>query len=446
MKNKKAIIMIVIVSILVFISVAVFALVNSKTISVFSNNIENIDIFEGMEFKEAKVEKYTVYGTHLNLDIKAENIEEIKNIFEAKLLFKNSKGQDLEYNLDYKLEDTNILFFTSSNINTGINLEDIDVEEYYSILKISTKELVENEEVVKYYYYNIVNNTEYDNVEYYTITREESNKKIDISFSKIPNKDINTLYVLTKECKLPEDVYDIVIDAGHGGTDEGTSGNGYTESEVTLEYALMLKKKFEKLGLKVKLTRDNNDIRMDTYGEGGRYVIANEVKAKLLLSVHLNSSIDSSVCGVEIYSPNNSDLTFPKNLAKSLVENVNSSYSPNNVWKEEDGVYVRTFSDEEMRELIEYANDGGFEPYKVSNNTSYYGVIREAGGIMTGAYVDGRNPNYGNNPYYNLNIGVETYLLELGYITNKDELSNILSNIKTYTDLIVLNTKEYLEL
>lgn len=42
MKNKKAIIMIVIVSILVFISVAVFALVNSKTISVFSNNIENI--------------------------------------------------------------------------------------------------------------------------------------------------------------------------------------------------------------------------------------------------------------------------------------------------------------------------------------------------------------------------------------------------------------------
>ena len=43
MKNKKAIIMIVIVSILVFISVAVFALVNSKTISVFSNNIENIE-------------------------------------------------------------------------------------------------------------------------------------------------------------------------------------------------------------------------------------------------------------------------------------------------------------------------------------------------------------------------------------------------------------------
>lgn len=40
-------------------------------------------------------------------------------------------------------------------------------------------------------------------------------------------------------------------------------------------------------------------------------------------------------------------------------------------------------------------------------------MLRETGGIATKAYVDGRNPNYGKNMFYNSNIGVEAYLLEL---------------------------------
>ena len=40
-------------------------------------------------------------------------------------------------------------------------------------------------------------------------------------------------------------------------------------------------------------------------------------------------------------------------------------------------------------------------------------MLRETGGIVTGAYVDGRNKEFGKNKYYNSNIGVEAYLLEL---------------------------------
>ena len=40
-------------------------------------------------------------------------------------------------------------------------------------------------------------------------------------------------------------------------------------------------------------------------------------------------------------------------------------------------------------------------------------MLRETGGIATSAYVDGRNPSYGANMFYNSNIGVEAYLLEL---------------------------------
>ncbi|MDO4282445.1 MAG: N-acetylmuramoyl-L-alanine amidase [Clostridia bacterium] len=440
-KEKVAIISFAIISVLALGILITIMAMNARSVSVFSKDME---LFEKIDLGEATLTQYTVYGTHFNLTIKIDHQERLKNISEAKILLRDQSGKDLEYFLDYNIKSDEILFTTSDNINTGINLEDIDVGKYYVVLKVTTQEIDHNNKITRDYYYAIVNQTEYDNITYYTITKGNSNNEVNLLFNEIPNKYITTLYIDVKSCKLPENVYDIVIDAGHGGADEGASGNGYIESEITLEYAELLKRKFERLGLKVKLTREENETRMDTYGEGGRYIIANEVKAKLQLSIHFNSSLNQEVSGVEIYSPNSSDLAFSQTLAKSLVEKAGASYSPNNVWKIYDGVYVRTFSDKEMEEMIEYANDYGFEPYDITSHTSYYGVIRESGGIMTGAYVDGRNGNFGDNPYWNSNVGVETYLLELGYITNKDEINNVLQKIGIYTDVIVMNTKEYL--
>ena len=64
-------------------------------------------------------------------------------------------------------------------------------------------------------------------------------------------------------------------------------------------------------------------------------------------------------------------------------------------------------------------------------------MLRETGGIATGAYIDGRNTKFGKNLYYDSNIGVEAYLIEIGYINNRIDLQNILDNQAGYVKGIV---------
>lgn len=437
MKGNKAIILAIII-VAIFLNISAFGLIGLRTVEVFSNNSNNENyLFKDIEYKEASLEKYTVYGTHLNLEIKVDIDEDIENIYTSKLIFKSSNMDILEYELEYEISDNYIIFNTSDNINTGINLENIDIGEYVVLLCIGTENVKLSK--LEKHYYTISNNTEYENLEYYTISRENNNNKIDIFFED--NNFCMSVYNTT----LPKDVYDIVIDAGHGGKDSGACANGYMESEITLKYAINLKEKLEKEGFKVKLTRDENKTRLKTYGKGGRYTVANEACAKLQLSIHLNSSNFDDSSGIEVYSPNDSDLTFARSIAKNLINNI-SSISRNKEAKVEDGVYVRLFTDEDILEVEEYARENDFIPYNIKSNTSYYGIIRESGGICTGAYIDGRDKNYDINPYYNSNIGVETYLLELGYINNKEEVTNIIDNMNEYTDIINECIKYYLKM
>ena len=78
----------------------------------------------------------------------------------------------------------------------------------------------------------------------------------------------------------------------------------------------------------------------------------------------------------------------------------------------------------------------GYTPYDYSGVDSLF-MIRELGGIATGAFVDGRDIRYGSNEYRNSNTGVETLLIELGYISIDEDLKNIISNQKGYVKGIV---------
>jgi N-acetylmuramoyl-L-alanine amidase len=91
----------------------------------------------------------------------------------------------------------------------------------------------------------------------------------------------------------------VVLDPGHGGYDEGTSGpNGLLEKELVLDVALRLGKLIEsRMGSEVIFTRsDDTFIPLER-----RTAIANERKADLFLSIHANSSPYPRIGGVESY-------------------------------------------------------------------------------------------------------------------------------------------------
>jgi N-acetylmuramoyl-L-alanine amidase len=91
----------------------------------------------------------------------------------------------------------------------------------------------------------------------------------------------------------------VVIDPGHGGHDTGTIGpSGLREKDVVLEIAQGLKERIEsEMGAEVVLTRsDDSFISLDA-----RTALANQAKADLFLSIHVNSSSTGSVRGFETY-------------------------------------------------------------------------------------------------------------------------------------------------
>lgn len=91
----------------------------------------------------------------------------------------------------------------------------------------------------------------------------------------------------------------MVIDPGHGGADTGVRGpRGTLEKQVTLEISRRLKTLIEtRLGVRVVMTRDDDrGISPD-----GRDAIANNSKADLFLSLHVNSAPSAAVKGAEVY-------------------------------------------------------------------------------------------------------------------------------------------------
>jgi N-acetylmuramoyl-L-alanine amidase len=91
----------------------------------------------------------------------------------------------------------------------------------------------------------------------------------------------------------------IVIDPGHGGDDAGARGpRGTEEKAVTLEVARRLRTLIEmRLGIRVVLTRDDNR----TVSLDERASIANNSKADLFLSLHVNAAPLESVAGAEVF-------------------------------------------------------------------------------------------------------------------------------------------------
>ena len=107
------------------------------------------------------------------------------------------------------------------------------------------------------------------------------------------------LPAMSSESKLSWDfgTADIVLDAGHGGKDQGASGGDAIEKEITLKIAKKAEKYLEDAGYKVKLTRED-DTFIDLE-ERGAY--ANRKEAKVFVSIHCNSSEEGEGYGIETF-------------------------------------------------------------------------------------------------------------------------------------------------
>ena len=309
--SKRVTMFIIIIAIIIFIyNVSTNENEETASVNAFSSINEIVDEIETGTY--ANINRYIVYGTHFNIEGDMD-ISEINPIESAKVVAKTASGKEISIDTEYTHEDDQLSFSTLMEINTGLDLESLNVEDYYILLKVEFS----NSETK---YYSLTNDTGYGNIEYYTLTRNNKNNRINIDFTTINHMPILGFHITTVN-ELPEDVYDVVIDPGHGGSDVGAINGRYMESEIALDCALELKEQLEAIGLKVLLTRDGTESEEEytmynIYDEDGRVTMANESHSKVLISLHLNSNFSDNVDGgVEIYASSNSDLTFAKKLA-----------------------------------------------------------------------------------------------------------------------------------
>ena len=129
--------------------------------------------------------------------------------------------------------------------------------------------------------------------------------------------------------EVPKSIYTIVIDAGHGGRDDGCSGTLDTkESVLNLAIAKKLKTYMEDIGFKVVMTRsDSNglyDANASNYKQSDmekRVDIIKKANADMVISIHQNSFADSSQCGSQCFYQENDERS--KAFAESMQDQLN---------------------------------------------------------------------------------------------------------------------------
>lgn len=428
-----------------FLFITIIILIILGLFFVSENFLTKTHLLETINYQNyGYITYYDIYGIHLNFKGNFQNKDNAQNL---KLVL--TDGQN-DIKIPWKLtQNGNEYEFTTSNyINDGINLEKLNQGTYYLLIKGKL-----NEENI---YYSLKNNTEYKNLEYYSLTKNGKNNKIYINWDKFNKNSILSFNI--KETTLPNNVYDFTIDPGHDANDAGKlacsngspvtnsglcrSGTLYKESDVNLALAKEIKKQLENLGYKVKMTRENKTDTVKSYGHMGAATTANDTKSKFNLAIHHNSSGiiggSSSLKGLELYIANDTKLDIAKLFVKNITKYANTTTSPKDLDKVTDGIYQRFFTEDEIAEEQN-------PPANKNTNTIYYYFLREVGGIATHAYNDGRYENMDENPYYNSNNTAESYLFEMGYLDNVQDLRNIQSNKEGYAKGVVTALQEYLK-
>jgi N-acetylmuramoyl-L-alanine amidase len=128
----------------------------------------------------------------------------------------------------------------------------------------------------------------------------------------------------------------IVLDPGHGGDDFGTAHNGLVEKTLTIEIARRLRTLLTAAGWTVRMTRDSdidpvsqaNLAAMKADGKPNpsdraylqtRCDVANDVNARMFISIHVNYSDSPSINGTTFYWYKPEDQQLAQTLERAVI-------------------------------------------------------------------------------------------------------------------------------
>lgn len=116
----------------------------------------------------------------------------------------------------------------------------------------------------------------------------------------------------------------IYLDVGHGGKDSGAISNNIYEKDINLSLSKKLAQILAEKGAIVLITRDDdNDLASPNTSNRkrsdltNRAILINKSKADIYLSIHMNSSTNSSWRGLQIFYNSNN----PNNLNLATIIN-----------------------------------------------------------------------------------------------------------------------------
>ncbi len=131
---------------------------------------------------------------------------------------------------------------------------------------------------------------------------------------------IFVVIILMSSC-TPNKIMTIVIDAGHGGKDNGAEIQNTFEKDITLSISKRMKELNNNDKIEIVLLRDNDEFT----SLSDRVKKINEINPDLLISLHLNSNNDTNENGIEIFvSKLNSNYEKSKEIAETLI---NATYT-----------------------------------------------------------------------------------------------------------------------
>ncbi|MGL4338439.1 MAG: N-acetylmuramoyl-L-alanine amidase [Turicibacter sp.] len=191
----------------------------------------------------------------------------------------------------------------------------------------------------------------------------------------------------------------IVVDAGHGGYDNGARYFGYNEKDITLRVSKKVAARLRQLGFEVTLTRETDEY-VGNASARGREIAA--LQPDFAISIHVNSSGGQGLLsGAEIITP------LGKSVARFeyyLTEELSKLNNFREVYSRASGgdVYVREINPKTLR---------FYDTYDLTN---YYGIIREA-----------------------WKGGVPLDIIEMFYLDNEEDLYTFLNQEDKYVEAIV---------